>query len=854
MNAKPMHEETDAEDEAVALRSDPEHARLHARLAEQAEAWHQRGGGSAPTLRGSELTEAEAWLETCGEQRPRSTSRQIVYVLASRRAAVRRRWLGAGAVALGLAAAAFFAALALEESRARREQRQVALARSLVAQSRDLFAVDESRLEGAVWRAAEALRRLDTVGRRWRDADSALRRSLALLPRRVHRVDLGRHGPIDHAVFSPGGRYLALIQSRHVQVWDQVERRQAAAWLLDPGLARRLRELAVSDGGGFLATVIHPSPVGTELAALSLWSAAGEELATCPVEGRPEGPLAVGPEGRWLLAGGRVWAAASCRELALWPGQWRRNASAAVSGDGRWLAAAVRLASGHAWQVQIRDLNDGAPVDGWALEQRVNWLRFVAGGRRLAAGSRQEARLWDLEGRFDAAGSAAAVPPEDVAARLRPVPLLRRDEVSAESSPPPLAAGPLPGSPAALSADGRHVAWVSDLQLAKLTALGGDGEELLRFVHGSLIADLAGSPDGRFLTTLGLADRQARVWEVAGGREVRLPVAEEVQHLFWSPDGRFLVAAEGQQLTVWRVEDWSKAHALPAAAPLGALAGSADGTELLALAGAEVRRWDLASGRPSAAASAAPAGAVSLSPGGRYLSAVSGWPLAEGEQSWARLVELASGGELTRLDFAEPVLGAAFCPDEHRLAVTGAQLTRAGWRGGVELWDVPGARRLARYELAGYADDRLVRRARCSLDGERLATAGGDAVSVWQLDGGGRVTPPLFHVGLSAFELDPSGAYLATAGRGGARIWQLSSGENVAVLPAGDNLTGLAWSPDGRTLATAGPREVRVWLWRPGDLIELACTHLRGNPRLDDWQSALPEEPYRPLCPGLPVP
>jgi len=86
-----------------------------------------------------------------------------------------------------------------------------------------------------------------------------------------------------------------------------------------------------------------------------------------------------------------------------------------------------------------------------------------------------------------------------------------------------------------------------------------------------------------------------------------------------------------------------------------------------------------------------------------------------------------------------------------------------------------------------------------------------------------------------------------------ARVWVAASGREVTRLAHGGTVWTVAFSPNGRYLATASADyTTRVWLWRPEDLIAVACTRLTRNLTLEEWRQYLGDEPYRKTCANVP--
>jgi hypothetical protein len=84
------------------LRTDIEWIKEHTRLTEQARQWSNRGRGPAFILRGAELRGAQAWLEERKATSPAPAAAIVELILASRKAAARRRRWAIGGPLLAL--------------------------------------------------------------------------------------------------------------------------------------------------------------------------------------------------------------------------------------------------------------------------------------------------------------------------------------------------------------------------------------------------------------------------------------------------------------------------------------------------------------------------------------------------------------------------------------------------------------------------------------------------------------------------------------------------------------------------------------------------------------------------------
>jgi WD40 repeat protein len=260
------------------------------------------------------------------------------------------------------------------------------------------------------------------------------------------------------------------------------------------------------------------------------------------------------------------------------------------------------------------------------------------------------------------------------------------------------------------------------------------------------------------------------------------------------------------------------------------LAGfSADGRQLIT-AGADgcLRFWD-PEGAPLGRVDGV-AGTLALAPDARTLAAA-------GPDNQVRLWDVAAArvaGVCERQAGLRGVAGLAFSPDGRVLAAAAA----AGPFGrdgdpAVGLWDAATGAALG--TLTGPPG---TGRAGVAFmpDGQRLATADGDALRMWDPDGGVTSwTVDNFTGRGGSVAVAPGGDLLAVAdhGHNGVRLCRPSrdsgSGEVVARLEFADRDAGvcaLAFAPDGSLLAAGGAGGA-VRIWEVATLRERAC--FRGH-------------------------
>jgi WD40 repeat protein len=495
--------------------------------------------------------------------------------------------------------------------------------------------------------------------------------------------------------------------------------------------------------------------------------------------------VAFSPDGKVLVSGGdvgaRAWDVATGKELGLF--RERAAATAAwFSPDGKTLLTADNNGVVCRWQAGRRSLLMQPNEPGHFRPSGRASLLSANGQVAGVVGMEGDIRLWDL-----ATGKQLL----DWKGPL----------------------GSLPYS-AAVSPDGKMLAVSGDGNRAHLLDVP-TGKEI-RHIEGPNRAPhlqpgfprmrleslcwFAFSPDGRLLA--GAAGQDWGLWEVATGR-LRY-TAKGVQGRFaFSPDGRLVACGAEGAIRLYNAADGREIRRFERHPGfVYALAFAPDGKTLASAEGYTISLWDVATGRRrhAFAGHESPVVCLAYSPDGTALSS--------GDDEEGELIVWDLQAHKPRHTFRghyRGVLSVAWSPDGTLLA-TGDGLA-GGSTGGFD----------AQIRLWGLAEGRLVRHfpghinsvqsLAISPDGRLLASAGHDArAKLWDVATGKRL--------LQIRGADSSGktvafsrdgkALLLAGTSGELALWRVASGQKLRDLgPAGDErrqVLGAAFLPDGRTV------------------------------------------------------
>lgn len=311
----------------------------------------------------------------------------------------------------------------------------------------------------------------------------------------------------------------------------------------------------------------------------------------------------------------------------------------------------------------------------------------------------------------------------------------------------------------------------------------------------------------------------------------------------WTPDGQLVSAGGDGRVIFWNQETQSIAESVQNEyASFDGLDIAANG---LLLSGAELID------REAKDTYSIPGTGLGFSPDGAYIVGKSYYGDGNTFDIWSVAPLLASGQLVTNtftLEGDPSIQVVAWSPDGMTIATGQSD-------GTVSLWDFnpDGPSATVRATLSGHAGS--VNVLAWSADG-RLASAGGDqTIIIWNVDTSAqdKVLTSVNGQPITAMSWGPNSELASITGDKNIVVWDVEKGEKKAILgaPYRDNITSLAWSPDGRKLAFGG-YSYNVYVYNTL-YVQPPCTWLSRNMTFAEWHTYLPDTPYQPTCPDVPV-
>jgi WD40 repeat protein len=611
----------------------------------------------------------------------------------------------------------------------------------------------------------------------------------------------GQGGGVRGVAFSPDGRSLAAAnEDGTIGLFDLETGEELPALR---GHKRKVRSVAFHPLGTRLASV------GTDL-TVKVWDVAKRQVVfEFPGnEGTHAGPtsgVAFSPDGRLLAAGsagGRVLLcnanADNVQVLQRLEGHGPMSICLAFSPDSRLLATGSWTGILRVWDARTGELRWSEAGDGRVMSA----VAFSPDGRLLATtGYDRLVRVWDVTTRklvrkwrghdciilgvaFSADGKRlATIGGEDKTVKLWD-PLTRREILQ-------LRGHTYFGECVAFSKDGQRLASSGLDGTVRIwdATPAPSGQELLTLKHDDEVWSVAFSPDGQRIASSSF-DKTVRLWDATTGDPLlRLPLSSHGTLVAFSCDGKRLASiSRDKTARIWDATTGAEQSVLPT--PNDHLYG------------------------------------VTFSPDGRFLLVddVGGQPGKEGGSHAVTVWDAQAGQTSPRVigvvgRHNEDIWCLKFSPD-------GKLLASGSNDGNVKLWHWDPARpgqpqepvRSFRVRNYGFGDCVAF-----TPDSQRLVTAGGQTVKIWDIEAKAEPHALHGHGGdvIAVAVSPPDGRWIATAGEDTTiALWDVKSlSKTSPTLEPQHRLRGhtgmvmsLAFSPDGRRLVS-GSRDgtVRVW-------------------------------------------
>ena len=785
-----------------ALELDEAWVEQHARLSQRTGEWLRHNRDGSYLLRGSDLDDAERWLDEQAGHREAPTAEQITYITASRRAAAQRLRALLASVALALVITAILAVVALFQRERAIDRERTALAQAAAAQSiAELSRDPEESLRDAL----EAVDiRPDAP-----EAVYALRRAVSTAGwTSMFRPDESSVARLLDVEFSEdGGRVATAGSDGTVDVWD-TRTGQRVTDFTSGGKVHTVqfsvdgRQVLTASVGGLAETWdsssgerLHQFKTGSQDASSATWGAGGRRILT------------VSPRG------GIVWDARGALIRRL-PSERGNPGRIRMSLDGRHAVTAGKDGTALLWDLAT---DTRVTLPGSKMDPLVFSLLSRKGGRIVTVYSSGAFCVWDdgrpPSKRFCEAGSGS--------------------------------------SDADLSRDGRRVLRADRAGVVEVWDTASEGR-IARLPTGGTVSTAQFDRSGEYVVTGG-DDGTARVWHVRSQQRVALlrGHTRAVRRARFSPDGmEVATVSDDGSARLWRARPQTPSD--PAWQRADSTAFSPNSRDVLVVRGRRHAVWNSDTGRivPLEGGITVPdrlawscgraAGCSPWDPDGRFV--------AGGDGDGGAVVWNARTGKVAQR-LGEPagnVMGAEFSPDGDRLLVVdGNQKTATIWNLITDrLWRTVPAERAAR---AGLFSARFVPNplrvltvdtsehaklsdpatgatialpgnvyppaVAASLDGGHIAlgTTGGE---LYVLSGTGGLprTSRVTDKGVNTVAFDRAGKAIATGAQTGtATAWDARMLTATPLRALGGEVTGATFSPNGGLVLVTSGVTARLW-------------------------------------------
>lgn len=835
-----------------AINTDLDWVRDHTRLLQRAVEWDSKARNPSFLLRGTDLQEAEGWMNQAAMNAKRQVlALQSDYILIGRKEAVARQRITTIAISLALVVSVVLGVIAVFQWREADIAKTEAFAQRNAAEAQ-YYQGKGGSLDTSTLLAIDSLETADTF-----QAEDIIRQNLSYMPIPVNQMQELPNNEITNIEFSPDESTFATNGLSG----------QACLWHADTNVkqycvtqGKAIYDAVFTRDGKFLVT-------SSDDGFVNFWNMGDGKLShQLPVAGQlPD--LEVSQDGKWLaIAGESKITLVNLQDDQALPQEILQQGLVEVvriSPDSQWLGAGT-------YQGQVSLIRLGNNVSEPVINhdgQEVLAIAFSPDNRQMvSAGADNKARVWDLQAKKEILTLSHGDWVEDVI----------------------------------FSPDGKMIlAAADDNRVWRWNVASGQPQPRLH--HEGFALKARFSPfDGRWIASTG-ADKTMRVWDtVSGSQMLEASLDDRGSSLAFSPDGsRVIVGDRSGHITVWQISSINARvstiqfldliHEIKAAPTGEFFIVNTDDKNVRAFPFADLLQIRSDTEGKDLFSAGGLTYSLEISPDVKWIAA------AEKDQSRTLLYHIEDG-KTTLLQQGSKVTDVAFTPDN-------AKLFTAGMDNKILIWDVHSGEKLA--ELVSTAP---VLSIGVSVDGQYLVAGldGREANMVWDLstnqpleaglpqsgsagqiafspDGRWLATgdnkgyillwdmsrisePEIINVHeykqngeVKSLLFSPDGAWLLSGSDDGfVHIWDITSNNELARLPHTNPVTGLAFSQDTKYLMVASLKVIQIWnrdgieLIQHENLVDVACQRLVVNLSQTDWEDVYGDAPYEKICPGLP--
>lgn len=783
------------------IATDLDHVRTHTRLLVRAIEWDNKQRNDSFLLRGTDLAEAERWLDAAINpaklKEPQPTEQQKTYIHKSREVEeANRRLVESG-----------------------RKARRMVRVGSIVLASTLLLAAIVGTIAGRRLQQANLQLKVAELEQAGLDATNQFEsqeiEALLLAMRSGQELQALIQSNLSSAEY-PTYKPISTLQQilNTIQEKNQVQESSEYPVLQ----SQRFEDVVWSPDGTQFATT---SDNGTA----HLWDLQGNQLAELNGHQHRVKSISFSPDGKLLATASHDGTA------RLWDLQGNQHAEfkhstelhdASFSPDGKLLATASHDGTAHLW-----DLQGDLRAEFKGHQSAIFSVSFSPNGQSLATASNDGTlRLWDLQGNQQLSIQHGVD-------ELRDASFSPDGKYLATASNTHNDGGgtarlwDLQGNQLAefkghrggvfsvgFSPDGRSLLTTSSDSTARLWDLQGNQQSMFRGHHG-LVTKASFSPDGQQIITASV-DGTARLWNLHNHLATFQGHQNGLLGATFSPNGTHIAtASDDGTARLWNLQGNSQAELKGHQSWVRRAILSPDG-KTVATAGADavVRLWDLQGNlKHEFATSLGSIYDMSFSPDGQSLITA--------QNTAATLWDL-QGNSKTTFTNGVGISSVAFNPDGDSLATVGAN-------GIIRLWQTEGQ---LLTEFKTHFTGRI-NSVEFAPDGELLVTASDDGmVQLWDLQGNLHSEFRARHHSVKSIAFSPDGKYLATAANDRtAQLWDLHGNQLAEFNGHQDWVRDVNFSPDGKYLLTASA-DGTARLWRVETLDQLLA---RGCTWLEDY-------------------